>query len=224
MNVASPTGRWKNEAEHFISQDAAFEAIEAYLPQYVADGMPVSAQFCGFIDFNREARKIMIPFRKYSGVEGADRAFACGAVKNGMYISPTGKILPCMTLGGTAIDPMFESALEKPLSEILSDSHYRDICLAKMGDCIAHNEACRDCQYRLACGAGCRACACGETGTDYFGIDEDACHFFKSGWYERAQALVKRYKDSFPPAPEGKQEGGAAALENTEHTRRLETC
>ena len=224
MNVASPTGRWKNERSHFISQDAAFEAIEAYLPQYVADGMPVSVQFCGFIDFNREARKIMIPFRKYSGVEGADRAFACGAVKNGMYISPTGKILPCMTLGGTAIDPMFESALEKPLSEILSDSHYRDICLAKMGDCIAHNEACRDCQYRLACGAGCRACACGETGTDYFGIDEDACHFFKSGWYERAQALVERYKDSFPPAPEGKQEGGAAALENTEHTRRMETC
>ncbi|MBQ1335420.1 MAG: radical SAM protein, partial [Selenomonadaceae bacterium] len=224
MNVASPTGRWKNETEHFISQDVAFEAIEAYLPQYVADGMPVSAQFCGFIDFNREARKILIPFRKYSGMEGADRAFACGAVKNGMYISPTGKILPCMTLGGTAIDPMFESALEKPLSEILSDSHYRDICLAKMGDCIAHNEACRDCQYRLACGAGCRACACGETGTDYFGIDEDACHFFKSGWYERAQALVERYKDSFPPAPEGKQEGGAAALENTEHTRRMETC
>ena len=103
MNVASPTGRWKNETEHFISQDAAFKAIEAYLPQYVADGMPVSAQFCGFIDFNREARKILIPFRKYSGVEGADRAFACGAVKNSMYISPTGKILPCMTLGGTAI-------------------------------------------------------------------------------------------------------------------------
>ena len=206
MNVASPTGRWKNETEHFISQDEAFEAIDAYLPQYVADGMPVSAQFCGFIDFNKESHTIMIPFQKYSGAEGADRAFACGAVKNGMYISPTGKILPCMTLGGTAIDPMFESALEKPLSEILSDSHYRDMCLAKMGDCVAHNEACRDCQYRLACGAGCRACACGETNTDYFGIDEDACRFFKGGWYERAQALVERYRDSFSPAEEARAE------------------
>jgi MoaA/NifB/PqqE/SkfB family radical SAM enzyme len=35
MNVATPAGRWKNETEHFISQDEAFEAIEAYLPQYV---------------------------------------------------------------------------------------------------------------------------------------------------------------------------------------------
>lgn len=224
MNVATPAGRWKNETEHFISQDEAFEAIEAYLPQYVADGMPVSAQFCGYLDFNKETRRIMIPFQKYSGVEGGNRAFACGAVKNGMYISPTGKILPCMTLGGTAIDPMFESALEKPLSEILSDSHYRDMCLVKMGDCIDHNEKCRDCEYRLPCGAGCRACACGETGTDYLGIDEDACRFFKGGWYERAQALIERYKDSFPPAPDTEPDSGIAALEDTKHTGRIETC
>ena len=198
MNVATPAGRWKNEVKHFISQEEAFEAIEAYLPQYVADGMPVSVQFCGFIDFNRETRRIMIPFQKYSGLEGGDRAYACDAVRNGIYISPTGKVLPCMTLGGTAIDPLFESALKKPLSEILSDSHYRDVCLAKMGDCISHNEKCRDCKYRLACGAGCRAAACGETGTDYLGIDEDTCRFFKGGWYEKSQSLIQQYKDCFP--------------------------
>ena len=230
MNVASPTGRWKNETEHFISQDAAYEAICAYLPQYVEDGMPVSVQFCGLIDFNKEMREIRIPFRKYSGEAGAERSFACGSVKNGMYISPAGKILPCMTLGGTAIDPMFESVLEKPLSQILSDSHYRDVCLAKMGDCIGHNEKCRDCSYRLVCGAGCRACACGETGTDYYGIDETACHFFRSGWYEKAKALTEQYRDSFPPAkstdPEKDTEAVrvAVVLGDAEHRRRIETC
>lgn len=219
MNIASPTGRWKNETEHFLSQDEAFAAIEAYLPQYVADGMPVSAQFCGFIDFNKGTRRIMIPYQKFSGAEGGERAFACGAVKNSVYISPAGKVLPCMTLGGTAIDAAFESALEKPLSEILSDSHYRDVCLAKMGDCISHNEKCRECRYRLACGAGCRACACGETGTDYLGIDEDTCRFFKGGWYEKALALIERYKDSFLPEENARPEGNetascsAAALE-----------
>ena len=202
MNVASPTGRWKNETEHFVSSDEAFQAIVDYLPQYVADGMPVSTQFCGFIDFNKERRVISIPSQKYSGTEGAERGFVCGAVKTGMYISPTGRILPCMTMGGTAIDPLFESALEKPLSEILSESHYRDACLTKMGACIEHNEECRDCRYRLACGAGCRACACGEEGTDYLGIDREVCHFFRSGWYEKAKALVERYRDSFPPEPE----------------------
>ena len=224
MNVASPTGRWKNETEHFLSHDEAYQAIEDYLPQYVADGMPVSAQFCGFIDFNKETRRILIPFRKFSGGSGADRDFACGSVKNRMYISPTGKILPCMTLSGTAMDSAFESALEKPLSEILSDSHYRDVCLLKMGDCISHNEKCRACPYRLACGAGCRACACGETGTDYLGIDRDACHFFKSGWYEKAQALIERYRDSFPPVENGSASRGAAASEDAESIRRTEIC
>lgn len=131
-----------------------------------------------------------------------------------------------MTLGGTAIDDLFESALEKPLSEILSDSHYRDTCLIKMGECIEHNERCRDCKYRLACGAGCRACACGETSTDYQGIDEEVCHFFKNGWYEKAREMVERYKDSFPVPEKQKETIGAqcgmTAANNI--SRRTETC
>ncbi len=205
MNVASPTGRWKNESEHFLTQDEANQAIIDYIPQYIADGMPVSAQFCGFIDINKERRKILIPYNKYGGNEGVEKGYACSAVTNSMYISPKGRVLPCMTLGGTAIDPMFPSVLEKPLAEILSDSYYRDMCLLKMHSCIEHNEKCRDCQYRLYCGAGCRACACGETSTDYLGIDEEVCHFFESGWFEKAQELQERYKDSFPPIEEEKE-------------------
>lgn len=198
MNVASPTGRWKNEQEHFLTADEAYQAIIDYLPTYVSDGMPVSAQFCGFIDFNKETRRILIPCRKYSGEEGSEKSYACGAVRESVYISPQGRILPCMTLGGTAIDPLFDSVLEKPLSEILTESYYHKICLLKMGECIEHNEKCRDCKYRLTCGAGCRAIACGETSTDYLGIDEEACHFFQNGWYEKAQELVRKYQDSFP--------------------------
>ena len=196
MNVATPAGRWKNETEHFISEDEANEAILEYIPQYVADGVPLSVQFCGFIDFNKEKKLIHIPYQRFGNEEGSEKAWACGAVKDGMYISPKGMVLPCMMLGGTAIDPKFDSVLEKPLSEILSDSRYRDACLLKMGDCIEHNEECRECKYRLACGAGCRAQACGETGTDYTGIDEGACSFFKNGWYEKALELKEKYKEN----------------------------
>ena len=197
MNVATPTGRWKNESQHFISQDEANEAILEYIPQYIEDGIPLSVQFCGILDFDKDKKVIMIPFRKFSGVAGANDASACGAVKTSMYISPQGKILPCMTLGKTAIDSMFDSILEKPLSEILSDSYYRDVCLIKMGECINHNERCRDCKYKLMCGAGCRACACGETSTDYMGIDEETCLFYKHGWYEKAKEAIKKYNNCF---------------------------
>ncbi len=198
MNVASPSGRWKNETEHFISEDEANEKILEYIPQYVEDGMPLSVQFCGLLDFNKEERVIRVPYNKFGGGKEAVKGFACGSVKSGMYISPQGKVLPCMTLGGTAIDSKFDSILEKPLKEILSDSYYKDVCFLKMGDCIKHNEMCHDCRYRLLCGAGCRAKACGETSTEYNGIDEDACHFFKSGWYEKAREFIEKYRDSFP--------------------------
>ncbi|MBR1876951.1 MAG: radical SAM protein [Lachnospiraceae bacterium] len=202
MNVASATGRWKNETEHFLSQDEANQAILDYIPQYVEDGMPVSVQFCGILEFDKKKRRITIPYKKYNGVAGADKAYACGAVKNTMYISPTGKVLPCMTMGGTAMDQYYDSCLEKPLSQILSDSYYRDVCLMTMGECIEHNEECRDCKYRLCCGAGCRSCACGEEGTDYRAIDPDTCHFFKNGWYEKAVEAQEKYKDSFPDVKE----------------------
>lgn len=211
MNVASPTGRWKNESEHFLSQDEANQAILDYIPQYIEDGMPLSAQFCGILDFNKEDQRILIPYSKFSGVAGSTKASACGAVRTGMYISPQGRILPCMTMGGTAIDPMFDSVLEKPLSEILSDSYYRDVCRMTMGACIDHNERCRECKYRLRCGAGCRACACGETSTDYQGIDEDVCHFFLNGWFEKAAEAVRQYSDSFPPVEEPSEQAEAAA-------------
>lgn len=197
MNVATPTGRWKNETEHFISYEEAYQEILDYLPQYIEDGIPMSVQFGILIDFNKEGKYVVIPAAKYSGTDDAVRSLSCGAVRNSIYISPKGMVLPCMTMGGTAIESKFDNMLEKPLSDILSDSYYRDMSLLEMGACIDHNEKCRDCQYRLTCGAGCRACACGETGTDYLGADEDVCRFFKGGWYEKAQEAVEKYKDVF---------------------------
>ena len=198
MAVARPEGRWKRETANYLTQDEANEAILAYLPQYVADGMPVSAQFCGLLDFDREKRIIRIPSAKFSGQPGEERVFACRAVRNNMYISASGRVLPCMSMCGTAMEPMFESVLEKPLTEILTDSFYREMSRLPMGSCIGHNERCSACGYRLLCGAGCRACACAGTGNDYLGIDEEVCHFFRNGWYEKAKEAAEKYRDSFP--------------------------
>ena len=76
MDVASPVGRWKNQTEHFLQRDKAYEEILAYIPQYVADGMPVSTQFCGMLNFNKEMGTISIPFKRFSGMEGCEKTYA----------------------------------------------------------------------------------------------------------------------------------------------------
>ena len=199
MGIADPLGSWKSQRGHFLTADEANEAFLAYIPQYVADGMPMSVQFGRLIEFNTKRRMITIPLEKFSGREKASEGWACSTIKNTMYISPQGRILPCMMFAGTVMDgPPFDSVLEKPLSEILSNSFYRNTCLTKMGDCIGHNEKCRGCEYRLVCGAGCRYSACGELGTDYLAPDEETCCLFRNGWYEKAKELRSRYRKSFP--------------------------
>ena len=193
MNITAPEGRWANEPEHFLTQEDAFRAIIDYIPQYVEDGMPISVQFGGFIEFDTRRKRITIPYERFDGNETADKAFACGAVRRGMYIGPTGMVLPCMTLGGTNIEKLFDNMLEKPLSDILTDSYFKKMSALKMGECTAHNEKCRDCQYSRICGAGCRACACAGGKTDYLGVDEDTCDFFKGGWYEKAKEMCEKY-------------------------------
>ena len=192
MNIAAPAGRWKNKREHFLTQEEAHTAIIRYIPQYVADGMPIPVQFCGLIEFDKPRREILIPYARFSGKKDAEKSWTCGAVKNTLYISPRGKVLPCMMFVETAMNERFDSMLEKPLSGILSDSCYRDTCLRTMGECIRHNERCRDCTYRLLCGAGCRAAACGETGTDYLAIDEEVCCFFQKRRNTKCQTRKKK--------------------------------
>ena len=209
INVAAPAGRWKNETEHFLSQDEANQAIIDYLPYYFEDGMPVSVQLCTLLDISKEEGIMRIPAQKFSGREDAENRPACSVVKEYMYISPQGKVLPCMTLGGTAIDPQFKSVLDQDLSGILKKSHYRNICNVKMGECIRHSEKCLDCKYRLKCGAGCRACGCGETGTDYLAPDEETCHFFLNGWYEKATEMMDQYSGRLAKKQDRKPEDTA---------------
>lgn len=193
INVAAPEGRWASEAEHFITQDDAIRAIIGYLPQYVADEVPISAQFCGFLEFDKLRGRISIPYERFTGKDDAVNANACGAVRRGMYISPTGMVLPCMPMGGTPVERLFDNIFDMSLSEILTDSYFRKMSGLKMGECIDHNERCRDCKYQLVCGAGCRACACAGGKTDFLGVDEETCDFFLHGWYEKAAELRENF-------------------------------
>jgi len=110
-----------------------------------------------------------------------------------MYISPTGMVLPCMPMGGTPVERLFDNIFDMSLSEILTDSYFRKMSGLKMGECIDHNERCRDCKYQLVCGAGCRACACAGGKTDFLGVDEETCDFFLHGWYEKAAELRENF-------------------------------
>lgn len=195
INVASPMGNWANEKEHFITNAEAYQAMLDYIPQYFEDGAPLNIQMCILFQFDREPQRFSIPTARYSGTEKSRRSPSCGAIKRGIYISPEGMVLPCMTMAGTAVEHSFTSVYERSLSDILSDSMYSCISRMRMGEVTEHNCKCRECKYRDICGGGCRAIACGESCTDLRAIDNDACEFFTDGWYDRIIGFMERYDD-----------------------------
>lgn len=198
MNVASPAGEWANETEHFISWGEAYEAILNYLPTFLAEGKKISAQFCMILEYDKKSDHWRIPVERYPNREASLGCASCGAMRSGMYIGPTGKILPCMSIGGTEVEKDFPSIFETPLAEILSDSaYYQKSCKVKVGTCIEHNEKCRKCEHRFVCGGGCRALACAAHG-DFLGIDEETCYVFKSGYFDRCAKMVREMNPEKP--------------------------
>jgi len=188
---ASPQGEWANETEHYLTQEEAWQVFLDYIPQYLTDGKPMPIGLEGVFNCDRPAMNPRAYCEKDIKEESFHKALLCGHVRSGMYVSPQGRVLPCMSMVGGPIEQRFPSMLETPLEEILNDSLYMDIINARVSDFMAHNPECASCEYRCACCGGCRAVAVRDGSTDYLKPDPIACEYFKGGWKAKKDALLE---------------------------------
>ena len=97
-----------------------------------------------------------------------------------------------MSMVGGPIEEQFPNMLETPLEDILDkQSLYMEITGFKISDFMEHNPECKACEYRTACCGGCRALAVRDHPTDYLAKDLYTCEYFKGGWKEKKDALLK---------------------------------
>ena len=59
------------------------------------------------------------------------------------------------------------------------------------GGCVAVNPDCAECEFKNACAGGCRAFAVRDDPTDYLGKDLWTCTYYKGGWMEKKNDLLK---------------------------------
>lgn len=95
-----------------------------------------------------------------------------------------------------------DAALAK-WTRLLSNMNFID---TRLRDYFAHNPGCAVCEYRNRCAGGCRGNVAGRregattaTGAsvgaaevDLLARDEDACAFFRQGWYDRVTKLMEK--------------------------------
>ena len=65
-----------------------------------------------------------------------------------------------------------------------------------VGDVRRSNDECRKCEFNERCAGGCRSAAL-QADDNYYGVDPDACYFFKNGWEDRIRAVAQPAFDAY---------------------------
>lgn len=104
-----------------------------------------------------------IPLKKYNGGDKCLKQTVCGHARQVMYLSPEGRMLPCMSLSSYDIQE------EYPLV----------------------TEECGACEYAKICAGGCRASALCYDKTDIMAPDRAACLIFCEGYGKRLEEVLK---------------------------------
>lgn len=191
------TELWKGNSEGNALDNRAYtEAVLRYLPCFYQDGMPMHLLFSGVIALGRGSREYKIIPIRYEGTEGCLDKLLCGAARYACYITPEGRLLPCMPMTACKEQEQFPLVQEIGLKQGLGDSFYMNIVDKRVKDLLEENPKCSSCSHKYQCGGGCRAIALEQTG-NLMGCDGVQCQLWEEGYVERiretAENAIARY-------------------------------
>ena len=187
------------------------ELFEEYIPQYFEDNAPLSIMMHGSFMYTPGDKTWGIYNERKITEEESKHALACGVLGKNFYIGADGMVAPCMGMCDCGYASHFPNLKETPLREILQESDLVKLCYSTVSDVRNGNDECRKCEYIDRCTGGCRnAALC--AGDNYFGVDPDACTFFKNGWDKRireiAQPAFEAYLKRCPPKETEEESSG----------------
>lgn len=189
----SEDGEALGMSEQILSTEEFYDAIIDYIPQYIADGVPMRANLMGVFE-GINATEYKISMAKAPEDANIDRKCVCGQVRNSIHIDFNGFVMPCPMMGyNDAGKKHFSIIFDKPLKELLNEGAYMDFIDTRLGDYFKANPQCAACEYKNRCSSGCRANAMANNGDgDLLGVDKATCTFFKGGYYDRVLELGEK--------------------------------
>ena len=196
-NVA-PTDLWSRNSEGYaLSHREYAEAMLQFIPWYFAAGRPIDLILSNVIVLRRNSDYRVVA-KSYDGSEACLSRHMCSAARWACYITPEGRLLPCMPMTASPEQDRFPMVQDICLKQGLSDSYYMQFVNRRIKDLLAVNRECAACPYRLQCGGGCRATALLDGNHNLMGCDRIMCMLWKEGYVERicqtADAAIARYE------------------------------
>ena len=193
------TDLWRRRAEgQELSTREYFDAMIAYIPAFFEDGMPMNVTLSQIIALKKDSCEYLIVPEKTDGTEKAADCHLCAAARYAVYVTPDGRLVPCMPMTGTSFSDHFPKILDIGLRSGLSDSMYMQFVDSRVRDLAERSRKCSKCRFLLSCGGGCRANALAVTDAGsmrledaFFGEDGNQCILFQEGYVERIHRTVE---------------------------------
>lgn len=189
-NVAQ-TELWQCNSEgNAMTPQEYTDAMIRYIPQYFQAGCPIDLVISGVVVL-RNNKPYKIVAEPYDGTEKCLDCHMCGATRWACYVTPEGRLLPCMPMTASTEQDRFPKVQEIGLKQGLSDSYYMEFVNGRVKDLLEANEECGSCPYRLRCGGGCRANALLDGSRELMGCDRTMCMLWKEGYVDRIRQVTE---------------------------------
>lgn len=167
------------------------EAMIPYINWYYEAGRPVeSLELGGIARLNRNAPS-EVCVKRYDGTEKCLDCYLCSPARWSCYITPEGRLLPCMPMTASPKQELFPKVQDIGLKQGLSNSYYMQFINGRVKDLLEANSECASCPYRYHCGGGCRAAALLDGDQNLMGCDRNMCMIWKKGYGERIREAVE---------------------------------
>lgn len=198
----SQTPLWRQNSQgRDLTQAEYVEEMMLYLPQFFRDGMPLDLVLSDFIILKKGSTEYEVVTEKRDGTESCLDCHLCGAARSSCYISPEGRLLPCMPVASCQEQELFGRVQDMGLRAGLSDSLYMQFVDKRVKDLLAVNKTCNECPHKLKCAGGCRAAALQQS-SDLMGPDRHQCFLWENGYVERihqvADEAIAKYRKTNP--------------------------
>lgn len=174
-----------------LSQDEVYNAYLSYLPRFVEANLKICLEFGDFIRVQgKKPGDYVIPPMQHNCTNlSTDKV--CQIVMDNIYISDTGRVMPCIRLSESDEEDKFEKITEIGVNSFSADA-FTEFMSISARDVVNNNDECIDCKYLSHCGCGCRGIAA--TSGSLYGKDEFRCGFFKGEWVKKIEKVMEQYR------------------------------
>ena len=192
------TDLWQHKSQgNEMTREEYTRAVLPYIDWYYRTGRPIKRlEFGGVVELNQEAPARMMA-RHYDGTENCLNSYLCGVTRWTCYITPEGRLVPCMPMASSPEQERFPLVQDIGLRNGLSSSYYMQFVNSRIKDLMAVNSECNSCIYRYKCGGGCRATALLQGDHNLMGCDREMCGFWKKGQDKLVMSALKAAQENY---------------------------